>query len=97
MEFQPRCGLQNQSEKRGLAILFSDVAESFISSHIHSFVFLCVNQRLKGDKNKNKKQNKNLSETSALNNRKKSHKHLPNGEFLSVVPSTVPSAFILRT
>lgn len=56
MEFQPRCGLQNQSEKHGLAILFSHVAESFISSHIHSFVFLCVNQRLKGDKNK--KQNK---------------------------------------
>lgn len=52
MEFQPRCGLQNQSEKRGLAILFSDVAESFICSHIHSFFFLCVNQRLKDDENK---------------------------------------------
>lgn len=48
---------KTKSEKLGLAFLFSDVAESFLSSHIHSLVFLCVNQRLKDDKSKKDKTN----------------------------------------
>ena len=57
MEFQPCCGLQTQSEKR-LAFLFSEVTESFHSSHIHSLVFLCVNQRLEDDQSKKQNESK---------------------------------------